>query len=167
MSTTDPTPVTETADRSAYLADHLAPTPRNLASATQAIATIAAGGWEPLTGYPGSDTLWQVRCLLCDWEGLRFYSHLRRGRPVFRHDGCLPQAEHADKLAELTKQAPAQCHCLFAHPTTPEKAVEVLQAIAYARQVDDGPALLIGLTQLLGPCPASAARAAALAEANS
>lgn len=164
MSTTDPTAAPETADRSAFLADHLAPKPRNLASATQAIATIAAGGWQPLTGYPGSDTLWQVRCLLCGWEGLRFYSHLRRGRPVFRHDGCIPQTEQAAKLA---KQATAKCSCLFAHPTTPEKAAEVLRAIAYARQVDDGPGLLIGLTQLLGPCPASVARAAALAEVNS
>lgn len=87
------------------LAENLSPTPRNLASAARALARLACTGWTPLAGYPGSDTLWAVRCALCGWEGERFYSHLRRGRPAFRHPGCLPVAEHAARLAELAAAA--------------------------------------------------------------
>ena len=107
-----------------------------------------------------------MRCLLCGWEGSRFYSHLRRGRPTFRHDGCLPAQEQAAKLAELTQQATPECRCAFAHPTTPERVAEVLKGIAYARQVSDATGLMVGLAQLLGPCPAAAARADALTHAS-
>lgn len=154
-------------DRTVYLAEHLAPTPRNIASATAAVAVITAAGWEPVTGYPGADLHWKVRCLLCGWEGLRFYSHLRRGRPVFRHDGCLPAAQQAAKLAELTAQpAPATCTCVIAHPTTSERAGEVLKALAEARQAGDPVGITLGLAQLLSPCPAFAARRAALEKAT-
>jgi hypothetical protein len=66
---------------------------RNVAAATKALARIAELGWEPLAPYPGSDTHWKVRCLLgCkdgdNWEGVMFYSHMRRER---RHAGCLPK----------------------------------------------------------------------------
>ncbi|WP_369272370.1 hypothetical protein AB5J55_22355 [Streptomyces sp. R11] len=66
---------------------------RNIASAEKALDRIRELGWEPLAAYPGSDTHWKVRCLLgCgedgkNWEGVMFYSHMRRAR---RHAGCLP-----------------------------------------------------------------------------
>jgi hypothetical protein len=66
---------------------------RNVDAALKALARIHELGWEPLAAYPGSDTHWKVRCLLgCDkdgenWEGVMFYSHMRRSR---RHAGCLP-----------------------------------------------------------------------------
>lgn len=64
---------------------------RNIASAEKALARIRELGWQPLAPYPGSDTHWQVRCLVgCQgddpWEGVMFYSHMRRAR---RHRGCL------------------------------------------------------------------------------
>ncbi|MFE9442474.1 hypothetical protein ACFYO2_26510 [Streptomyces sp. NPDC006602] len=64
---------------------------RNVKSATKALARIHELGWEPLAPYPGSDTHWKVRCLLgCqeegNWEGVMFYSHMRRAR---RHKRCL------------------------------------------------------------------------------
>ncbi|MEU4492642.1 hypothetical protein AB0F96_04065 [Streptomyces sp. NPDC023998] len=66
---------------------------RNVAAAHKALARIHELGWQPLAPYPGSDTHWKVRCLLgCqeagDWEGVMFYSHMRRAR---RHAGCLPK----------------------------------------------------------------------------
>ncbi|MFE6226914.1 hypothetical protein [Streptomyces sp. NPDC057854] len=65
---------------------------RNIKSAEKALSRITELGWEPLAAYPGSDTHWRVRCLLgCrdgdNWEGVMFYSHMRRAR---RHAGCLP-----------------------------------------------------------------------------
>ncbi|MQS17480.1 hypothetical protein F7Q99_36175 [Streptomyces kaniharaensis] len=151
---------------SAYLAASLAPTPRNIASAAEAIAKITATGWEPLSGYPGSDVLWRVRCLLCGWEGDRFFSHLRRGRPVFRHPGCLPADQRAEKLAEITQRLKPSCTCVFAHPLTREDARQVLDALAEARRLGDGPGLLICLARLLGPCPAAAARSQAVQAAQ-
>lgn len=59
---------------------------RNIASATKALARITDLGWEPQGPYPGSDTHWPVKCLLCDWSGVMFYSHMRRER---RHKGCI------------------------------------------------------------------------------
>ena len=83
-------PASDTTPTGTGLADNLAPTARNLASAAKALAKLASSGWTPRGGYPGSDVLWPVRCDLCGWEGMRFYSHLRRDRPVSRHPGCLP-----------------------------------------------------------------------------
>lgn len=59
---------------------------RNVEAARKALARISELGWEPLAAYPGSDTHWKVRCILCDWSGVMFYSHMRRAR---RHKGCL------------------------------------------------------------------------------
>jgi len=73
---------------------------RNIAAAQKALARITELGWEPLSAYPGSDTHWRVRCVLCDWEGVMFYSHMRRAR---RHKGCLPKDVVATALAELNK----------------------------------------------------------------
>jgi hypothetical protein len=74
---------------------------RNVASANKAVARIREDAWEPLGPYPGSDTLWPVRCGLCGWEGERFYSHLRRGIPKIRHKGCIPVAEIPAALEEF------------------------------------------------------------------
>ncbi|WP_331721569.1 hypothetical protein [Streptomyces sp. NBC_00212] len=76
-------------------------TASNISAALKAVRHILNQGWTPLAPYPGSDTLWRVRCELCGTEVLRFYSHLRRGRPLKRHVGCLPVAEQAAALAAL------------------------------------------------------------------
>ncbi|MFD9824294.1 hypothetical protein [Streptomyces violascens] len=76
-------------------------TASNITAALKAVHHILSQGWTPLAPYPGSDTLWRVRCELCGTEVLRFYSHLRRGRPLKRHVGCLPLAEQAAALAAL------------------------------------------------------------------
>jgi hypothetical protein len=77
---------------------------RNIAAATKALARIAELGWEPLAPYPGSDTHWKVRCLLgctpqkTNWEGVMFYSHMRRER---RHAGCLPKGTRETAIEAL------------------------------------------------------------------
>lgn len=83
------------------LAPHLKPSARNVSSAVKALARIQEQAWEPISAYPGSDVLWEVRCLLCGWEGMRFYSHLRRGIPLSRHPGCLPNSQHAAAIAAI------------------------------------------------------------------
>ncbi|MGI5196916.1 hypothetical protein ACQEVY_25315 [Streptomyces sp. CA-288835] len=77
---------------------------RNIASAEKALARIRELGWQPLAAYPGSDTHWKVRCLLgcaeggANWEGVMFYSHMRRAR---RHAGCLPKDLQEKAVAAL------------------------------------------------------------------
>ncbi|MFF8367833.1 hypothetical protein ACF05W_03215 [Streptomyces lydicus] len=77
--------------------------PRNVDAARKALARIEELGWQPLAPYPGSDTHWRVRCLLgCakdgkNWEGVMFYSHMRRAR---RHAGC-----HSKELREKAIKA--------------------------------------------------------------
>ncbi|MGW0583681.1 hypothetical protein ACWD25_49025 [Streptomyces sp. NPDC002920] len=77
---------------------------RNVEAARKALARIQELGWEPLAAYPGSDTHWKVRCLLgcakggTKWEGVMFYSHMRRAR---RHAGCLPQDRRENALEAL------------------------------------------------------------------
>ncbi|MFE0007646.1 hypothetical protein [Streptomyces erythrochromogenes] len=82
---------------------------RNIAAANKALTRIHELGWEPLAPYPGSDTHWKVRCILgcgdggTNWEGVMFYSHMRRAR---RHAGCLAkdvQAKAVEALAEARK----------------------------------------------------------------
>ncbi|MEU9120011.1 hypothetical protein AB0C96_09140 [Streptomyces sp. NPDC048506] len=146
---------------SAYLAG-LNPTVRNISSAAVALARINELGWEPRGGYPGSDALWPVHCLVCGWEGTRFYSHLRRARPAIRHRGCVPQSEHPAALAKLAERAKNTCECREAHPTTPERIAEALDAIAQAQLRDDTGRLLTEIGRLLGPCPATGVRAAAV-----
>ncbi|QKV90383.1 hypothetical protein HUT19_41120 [Streptomyces sp. NA02950] len=165
MNPTEPQPsaVSHPVSRAAYLADHLEPTQSALAEAAQAVATTTAAGWHPLTGYPGRDEPWQMRCLLCGWEGPRTYSQVLCSLPNFRHPGCIPQSQWTDKLAQLVS---AGCRCVIAHPTTPSEAADVVEGIRYARQVGDGTGLLLGLARLLGPCPASANRAHALAQSS-
>ncbi|MFI7142864.1 hypothetical protein ACIBQ5_35735 [Streptomyces massasporeus] len=91
-----------------YLAPNLAESTafqkRNEESARRAFERLAATAWTPLAGYPGSDVHWLVRCELCGWEGLMFYSHMRRDK--VRHRGCLPTVERPAAIAAwIARQA--------------------------------------------------------------
>ncbi|QCX77829.1 hypothetical protein C9F11_20985 [Streptomyces sp. YIM 121038] len=78
-------------------------TDRNIKSALTAFAGLAAHHWRAvLTGFPGSDNHWYLSCLLCGWEGPKFWSHLRgrNGAPpsAHRHEGgCVGE----EKVREL------------------------------------------------------------------
>lgn len=65
---------------------------RNAKSALTAFTGLAKLQWRPVvTGFPGSDNHWILQCLLCEWVGPKFWSHLR-GRngnlpSLHRHEG--------------------------------------------------------------------------------
>ncbi|MFI1890480.1 hypothetical protein [Streptomyces jumonjinensis] len=81
-----------------YLAPNLSPDKdRNVKSCEKAFARLAETAWTPLGGYPGSDVHWLVRCELCGWEGVMFYSHMRRDK--IRHRGCIAVAERPQAIA--------------------------------------------------------------------
>ncbi|GHE09211.1 hypothetical protein [Streptomyces alanosinicus] len=148
-------------DLGAYLAG-LRPSARNVTSAALAVARIDELGWAPLGGYPGSDVLWPVACLMCGWSGTRFYSHLRRARPAMRHRGCLPQSEHPSLLSALSAYAADTCRCRRGHPTTVHEVADVLVALQRAVREDDHGQVVAHVRALTGPCPATAARAQAV-----
>ncbi|BDT39584.1 hypothetical protein [Streptomyces yaizuensis] len=58
--------------------------------------------WEPLSGYPGSDTHWKVLCRRCGWEGNMFNSHMRRNR---RHKSCGGRLTDTGALRVLARVA--------------------------------------------------------------
>ncbi|GGZ29420.1 hypothetical protein [Streptomyces nitrosporeus] len=66
--------------------------PRNRAAALIALRGLVMLRWTPLGGYPGADNPWLLRCQLCGWIGVKYWSHLRgrKGAPPspFRHPGC-------------------------------------------------------------------------------
>ncbi|MER7043639.1 hypothetical protein [Streptomyces jumonjinensis] len=161
IDTTTTTPATD--EPREYLTG-LEPTRRNMLSAIKAVARITELGWEPRGGYPGSDVLWKVRCRLCGWIGLRFFSHLRRGRPAFRHPGCLPQPEHAKRIAALVEDVRTTCACPTPHPITAGENAADVKAIADARTQGGTDQVNHLLARLTGICPAAAARAEAAAE---
>ncbi|MEU6460111.1 hypothetical protein [Streptomyces sp. NPDC047065] len=153
--------------RDLLISPHLRLTAPNIVRASEAIARLGELGWRPLTGYPGADQSWRMACLLgCGWEGTRFWSHLRgrngdpTPRPLCRHRGCVPQSEHAAKLAAITQAS--ECPCEFKHVTTAVEAITHLplalsaQANAWYNAADTH------LARLLGPCPAASVRAVAL-----
>ncbi|MFE7665121.1 hypothetical protein [Streptomyces celluloflavus] len=107
MSTENNTSTPPTTPPTAALAANLGDTPRNHTSAAKALARLAYLGWEPVGPYPGSDTLWHVRCQLCGWDGPRFYSHLGRNRPISRHPdrACIPVNERPAHMREPLKRA--------------------------------------------------------------
>lgn len=76
-------------------------TPRNTEAAEKAVAALALHRWKPYTGFPGSDNPWWQECLLCGWQGPRYWSH-QRGR-----NGELPST-HRHPASEEFK-APAGC----------------------------------------------------------
>lgn len=148
--------------------------PRNVVGAAVALARLDELAWLPLAGYPGADNRWLLRCLICaethplPWEGPRFWSHLRgrngdrTPRPLCRHQDCLPVAEHADRIARFAVTPETECPCPEHHPTTSAEAKPLLTATGPAWRRRDQDALLELLARLLGPCPASRARATAL-----
>ncbi len=73
-------------------------TARNIAGARTALARLAEHRWWPLGGFPGSDNPWFMQCQLCEWQGPRYWSHLRgrNGNPpsAGRHPGgCIGESE--------------------------------------------------------------------------
>ncbi|MFJ9719919.1 hypothetical protein ACIRPQ_29005 [Streptomyces sp. NPDC101213] len=69
-----------------YLDDtRLRDTRTNRDSAAKYFQKLHDAQWEPLSGYPGSDSHWQVLCLRDGWSGNMFNSHMRRGG---RHKSC-------------------------------------------------------------------------------
>ncbi|MEV7659908.1 hypothetical protein AB0O39_37835 [Streptomyces anulatus] len=66
--------------------------PQNHKAAWAALRGLVALRWTPLGGYPGADNPWLLRCQLCGWTGIKYWSHLRgrNGNPPspFRHPGC-------------------------------------------------------------------------------
>ncbi|MGW6605898.1 hypothetical protein [Streptomyces sp. NPDC055036] len=159
-----------------WLHPRMKPTRRNIISAAIALARLAELAWTPadqdgkVTGYPGSDNPWPLTCGLDEKVVVRWWSHLRgrngdnTPRPVWRHEECIPFEDQAAKVAELVGKPAAACPCDTKHPTDRETAAELLEKAERARRADDTEALREHLTRLLGPCPASSARAAVLKE---
>jgi hypothetical protein len=158
-----------------WLSPRLKPTRRNILSAGIALGRIAELAWLPqdkngnITGYPGSDNPWELTCQLCGTVIVRWWSHLRgrnndnTPRPVHRHEGCIDFEDQAAKAAALVGEPPTGCPCREAnHPTTAEDVEKLLELAERARRTDDTEALRPLLAQLLGPCPASSARAEAM-----
>ncbi|WUU86499.1 hypothetical protein OG790_34235 (plasmid) [Streptomyces cellulosae] len=76
---------------------------RNIAGAHTAFAGLAEHHWRAvLHGFPGSDNPWYLRCELCGWSGVRYWSHHRgrNGQPpsIYRHDGGCIGAEKVRAL---------------------------------------------------------------------
>lgn len=66
--------------------------PRNIQGANTAFAGLTEHHWRAVyRGFPGSDNPWYLLCELCNWSGVRYWSHHRgrNGNPPspFRHDG--------------------------------------------------------------------------------
>ncbi|MFF0742139.1 hypothetical protein ACFYVL_17250 [Streptomyces sp. NPDC004111] len=142
----------------------LAPTPRNVISAVRAFTHIDQTGWAGRGGYPGSDVLWDVTCMIDGWQGLRFYSHLRRNKPLMRHPGCAPLDQHARALAALAAYTTGVCTCRTTHPTTVRDVMAAFDAIDRIRRLGPPDALDRALGRLLDPCPAGTVRAQAVAD---
>lgn len=145
----------------AYLSG-LGPTLRNVTSAALAVARIDELGWAPLGGYPGSDVLWPVACLMCGEPVLRFYSHLRRARPAMRHRGCVPQDQHPYLLKALSAYAADTCPCRRTHATSVNGVLQAIENLQYAVRKDNHGQVVAQVRALTGPCPATAARAQAV-----
>ncbi|MCX5206691.1 hypothetical protein OG897_35470 [Streptomyces sp. NBC_00237] len=158
------TPIAQRASAPSRYLEGLAPTPRNIISAVRAFARIDEIGWAARGGYPGSDVLWEVTCMVDGWQGLRFYSHLRRNKPIKRHQGCAAAADHPRALAALGAYATGVCTCRAAHPTTVPDVVAAFDAIDRTWRLGTPAALERALGRLLDPCPAIAVRAQAVTD---
>ncbi|MFF5809110.1 hypothetical protein [Streptomyces sp. NPDC012746] len=81
--------------------------PRNLDGAKTAHAGLTEYLWTPLGGYPGADNPWAMRCDLCGWTGVRYWSHLRgrNGNPpsTHRHPGCIEPTQVRARIAAYKK----------------------------------------------------------------
>ncbi|MFI8944169.1 hypothetical protein [Streptomyces syringium] len=155
-----------------WLSGRMQPTRRNIISAGIALARVAELAWTPqdengaTAPYPGSDNPWDLTCGLCGKTVKRWWSHLRgrngdpTPRPAYRHKGCIDFEDQAAKVAALIGEPPTACPCHETdHPTTAEDVDRLLNLAERARRADDTDALRPLLAQLLGPCPASSARA--------
>ncbi|MFD3511983.1 hypothetical protein [Streptomyces sp. NPDC058657] len=142
----------------------LPPTRRNVISAVRAFTRIDDFGWAGRGGYPGSDVLWEVTCMVDGWQGLRFYSHLRRNKPVSRHRGCAAPADHPRALTALAAYRTGICTCRTAHPTTVRDVMAAFDAVDRIRRLGNPAALDRALGRLLDPCPAAAVRVQAVAD---
>ncbi|MFC8350934.1 hypothetical protein [Streptomyces sp. NPDC057280] len=150
-----------------YLIPSLRPTLPNVVRAAEAMARLTELAWKPLQGYPGADQPWMMECQLCGWEGRRFWSHLRgrngdpTPRPITRHPGCIPVAEHAKRIAEFAAYLTITCECVaFQHPTHVDDAREILKTLSHS------PAATMPYARaILEPCTASSVRAIVLREA--
>ncbi|MGW2689942.1 hypothetical protein ACWC6I_43185 [Streptomyces sp. NPDC001414] len=157
-----------TANSYTRLIPDLRPTHANLVRAAEAMARLAELAWTPLEGYPGADQPWMMHCRLCGWEGRRFWSHLRgrngdrTPRPITRHPGCVPVADHAEHIAKFAAELTTTCACEFKHPTTTDEASDVLVTLTIANRSDLGYLVQRSLCAILDPCPATSTRAAAL-----
>lgn len=147
----------DTAYLNAYLFE-LPPSPRNVTSAAPALARIDTLGWAPLRGYPGSDVNWPVACMLCGWQGVRFYSHLRRAQPPGRHSGCAPRAEFPSLLEALASTASGSCTCRVRHAVTAQEFFEASYRLLVAHNEGEQTNALALAEYLLGACPATARR---------
>ncbi|MFJ3762951.1 hypothetical protein [Streptomyces sp. NPDC090080] len=155
-----------------YLIPDLRPTLPNVVRAAEAMARLAELAWKPLAGYPGADQPWMMQCLLCGWEGRRFWSHLRGRngdgipRPVNRHPWCLPVADHAELIAKHSTGLTDTCECTaFRHPTRTYGALEALTVLKRKYEKESNRQGLFFSRAILEPCTASSARAVALREA--
>jgi len=45
------------------------------------------------------------------------------------------------------------CHCIIAHPESPEEREHVVEALHRARELGDEPAVVLAMAQLTGSCP--------------
>jgi hypothetical protein len=73
--------------------------PRNIEAAEKVMAAVALHRWKPYTGFPGSDNPWWQECLLCGWQGPRYWSH-QRGR-----NGELPSTHRHPASGEFGARA--------------------------------------------------------------
>ncbi|MDJ0345564.1 hypothetical protein QMK19_34010 [Streptomyces sp. H10-C2] len=82
-------------------------TARNVEAATLAMAGLSEYLWTPMGGYPGADNPWVMACQLCDWQGPRYWSHLRgrNGNPAspYRHPGCIDAAQVRARITAYQK----------------------------------------------------------------
>ncbi|MFE5717660.1 hypothetical protein [Streptomyces erythrochromogenes] len=136
----------------------LPPSTRNITSAAMALARISELGWAPRGGYPGPDVLWPVKCLLCGWDGLRFYSHRRHARPKDRHAECVPVGEIADRLDQLGRTAAGSCRCTQPHAVNAEAFHEAAVLLGSAHADGAHKQALFLAERLLGPCTAAVRR---------
>ncbi|MYT71193.1 MULTISPECIES: hypothetical protein [unclassified Streptomyces] len=158
-------------DTYAHLVPDLKLSLANLVRAAEAMARLAQLGWVPLAGYPGADQPWHMECRLCGWQGHRFWSHWRGRngngipRPVNRHPGCIPVADHAQALVNLAAERRHTCPCPQAHPTDYASARGVLLTARRMITEDGTTAHPDYARRILEPCPAATLRAESLREA--
>ncbi|MFD8573406.1 hypothetical protein [Streptomyces sp. NPDC059639] len=155
----------------AHLVPDLKLTLANLVRAAEAMARVVQVGWTPRAGYPGADQPWLLECRLCGWVGFRFWSKLRGRngdgipRPITRHPGCIPVADHAQALINLAAERRHTCTCSQSHPSDYASARGVLLTARRMIAENGTVAHPDYARRILEPCPAATLRAESLREA--